>query len=69
MVGIDLEGRKECLGIWIGQSEDEGAPMLVVPGADILTKSRGTSPQDYLLTTCSYLSKKLISPQESHCNS
>jgi len=21
MVGIDLEGRKECLGIWLGQSE------------------------------------------------
>ncbi len=21
MVGIDLEGKKECLGIWLGQSE------------------------------------------------
>lgn len=47
-VGIDLEGRKHVLGIWIGDSNGEGAKFWL----SVLTELRNRGTEDVLIVCC-----------------
>ena len=47
-VGVDLEGRKHVLGIWIGDSEGEGSKFWL----SVLTELRNRGVSDVLIVCC-----------------
>jgi putative transposase len=47
-VGVDLEGRKHVLGIWIGDSEGEGSKFWL----SVLTELKNRGAQDVLIVCC-----------------
>ncbi len=47
-VGVDLEGRKHVLGIWIGDSNGEGAKFWL----SVLTEIRNRGVEDVLIVAC-----------------